>query len=138
MLYAIYNRATHHYTNSSEKKFEETLEIIITDDQGVPRAYETYSGGEAFRINFSLRIALSQMLAERNGVKIRTLGIDEGFGTQDEDGLQHLIEAIQEIQDDFDKILVITHLNRLKEAFPVRIEVVKDPIHGSQFSLIEQ
>ena len=117
---------------------KETLEIIITDEQGVPRAYETYSGGEAFRINFALRIALSQMLAERNGVKIRTLGIDEGFGTQDEDGIQHLIEAIQEVQDDFDKILVITHLSRLKEAFPVRIEVVKDPVRGSQFTVMEQ
>lgn len=117
---------------------KETLEIIITDDSGIPRAYETYSGGEAFRINFALRIALAQMLAERNGVKIRTLGIDEGFGTQDEDGIQYLIEAIQKVQDDFDKIIVITHLNRLKEAFPVRIEVVKDPIRGSEFTLIEQ
>ena len=116
----------------------ETLEIIITDDHGVPRSYETYSGGEAFRINFALRIALSQMLAERNGVKIRTLGIDEGFGTQDQEGVQHLIEAIQEIQDDFDKIIVITHLDRLKEVFPVRIEVVKDPVYGSQFTLLEQ
>ena len=117
---------------------KETLEIIITDDQGVPRSYETYSGGEAFRINFALRIALSQILAERSGVRIRTLGIDEGFGTQDEEGIQYLIEAIQEVQDDFEKILVITHLDRLKEAFPVRIEVVKDPILGSQLSLIEQ
>ena len=117
---------------------KETLEIIITDDQGMPRAYETYSGGEAFRINFALRIALSQMLAERSGVRIRTLAIDEGFGTQDEEGIQYLIEAIQEVQDDFDKIIVITHLNRLKEAFPIRIEVVKDPIKGSYLTLLEQ
>jgi exonuclease SbcC len=116
---------------------KETLEIIITDEQGVPRPYETFSGGEAFRVNFALRIALSQLLAERNGVKIRTLGIDEGFGTQDEQGIQNMIEAIQVIQDDFDKILVITHLSRLKEAFPVRIEVEKDPVMGSQFMVIE-
>lgn len=116
---------------------KETLEIIITDEQGAPRPYETFSGGEAFRVNFALRIALSQLLAERNGVKIRTLGIDEGFGTQDEQGIQNMIEAIQVIQDDFDKILVITHLDRLKEAFPVRIEVEKDAVIGSQFTVIE-
>ncbi len=115
----------------------ETLEIIITDEQGVPRPYETFSGGEAFRVNFALRIALSQMLAERNGVRIRTLGIDEGFGTQDEDGIQNLIEALQVIQEDFDKILVITHLDRLKEAFPVRIEVEKHPAEGSRFTLFQ-
>ena len=114
----------------------ETLEITITDEQGVARPYETYSGGEAFRVNFAIRIALSQMLADRNGVKIRTLGIDEGFGTQDEEGIQNMIEAIQTIQDDFDKILVITHLDRLKEAFPVRIEVHKDPVRGSSFSFV--
>ena len=62
--------------------------------------------------------------------------IDEGFGTQDEEGIQHLIEALQVIQDDFDKIIVITHLDRLKDAFPVRIEVEKDPIEGSRFNLI--
>lgn len=116
---------------------KETLEIIITDEQGAPRPYETFSGGEAFRVNFALRIALSQLLAERSGVKIRTLGIDEGFGTQDDQGIQNMIEAIQVIQDDFDKILVITHLDRLKEAFPVRIEVEKDAVTGSKFTLIE-
>ena len=116
---------------------KETLDIVITDDQGIPRPYETFSGGEAFRVDFALRIALSQVLAERNGVRVRTLGIDEGFGTQDEEGIQNLIEAIQKVQDDFDKILVITHLDRLKQAFPVRIEVVKDPIAGSQLTYME-
>ena len=115
---------------------KETLEIKITDEQGVSRAYETFSGGEAFRVNFALRIALAQLLAERSGVRIRTLVIDEGFGTQDQQGVQNLVEAIQTIQDDFDKIIVITHLPELKEAFPVRIEVEKDPVVGSRFEMI--
>ncbi len=114
----------------------ETLDIIITDEQGKPRPYETFSGGEAFRVNFALRIALAQLLAERSGVRIRTLVIDEGFGTQDEQGVENMVEAIQAIQNDFDKILVITHLDQLKEAFPVRIEVEKDPTVGSRFQII--
>lgn len=115
---------------------KETLEIIITDEQGVPRPYETFSGGESFRVNFALRIALAQLLAERSGVRIRTLVIDEGFGTQDVDGIERLVEAIHTIQDDFAKILVITHLERLKRVFPVRIEVEKDPVTGSSFDLV--
>ncbi|PAP82353.1 hypothetical protein B1759_00970 [Rubrivirga sp. SAORIC476] len=114
----------------------ETLDIRITDDQGVARAYETYSGGEAFRVNFALRIALSQILAERSGTQIRTLVIDEGFGTQDAEGLQRLIGAIRAIQDDFETILVITHLDELKAAFPVRIEVRKEPVTGSTFEVV--
>lgn len=115
---------------------KETLDIVISDEQGVSRPYETYSGGEAFRVNFALRLALSQLLAERSGVQIRTLCIDEGFGTQDEEGIEHLIEAIQAVQNDFDKILVITHLGALKQAFPVRIEVEKRAGVGSTFELI--
>lgn len=115
---------------------KETLEIIITDEQGVPRPYETFSGGESFRVNFALRIALAQLLAERSGVRIRTLVIDEGFGTQDTDGIERLVESIQAIQEDFAKIIVITHLQRLKQVFPVRIEVEKDPVTGSSFELL--
>ncbi len=115
---------------------KETLDIIITDEQGVPRPYETYSGGESFRVNFALRVALAQLLADRSGVRVRTLVIDEGFGTQDETGIERLVEAIQAIRDDFAKIIVITHLQRLKQAFPVRIEVEKDPAIGSTFEVV--
>ena len=114
----------------------ETLDIKITDSQAVARSYETFSGGEAFRVNFALRIALSQMLAERAGTQIRTLVIDEGFGTQDAEGLQSLVGAIRAIQDDFDTILVITHLDEIKAAFPVRIEVRKEPVTGSTFDVV--
>lgn len=114
----------------------ETLDVIVLDDTGAKRPYETFSGGEAFRINFALRLALSHILAERAGVRIRTLVIDEGFGTQDPEGISQLIEAIRTVQDSFDKILVISHLDEIKEAFPVRIEVRKEPVLGSTFDVI--
>ncbi len=114
----------------------ETLDIIISDEMGVSRPYETFSGGEAFRVNFALRIALSQLLAERSGTRIRTLVVDEGFGTQDAQGVQRLIEAIDSVREDFDKILVVTHLEALKNAFPTRIEVHKDPAVGSRYEII--
>ncbi|MDE0207289.1 MAG: SMC family ATPase, partial [Candidatus Tectomicrobia bacterium] len=113
----------------------ETLDIKISDDLGT-RNYELYSGGEAFRINFALRIALSRMLARRAGARLRTLVIDEGFGTQDTQGLERLVEVIKAIQDDFAKIIVITHLPELKNAFETHIEVTKDPILGSSFEVV--
>ena len=45
-------------------------------------------------------------------------------------------QAIGTIQDDFDKILVITHLDELKNAFPIRIEVTKRPVEGSTFEIV--
>lgn len=115
---------------------KETLDIKISDELGF-RDYELYSGGEAFRIDFSLRIALSKLLTRRAGTKLRTLVMDEGFGTQDEEGIDNLVQAIQSIRDDFDKILIITHLESLKDAFPVRIEVTKLPEIGSRFEIIK-
>lgn len=115
---------------------KETLDIKISDELGF-RDYELYSGGEAFRIDFSLRIALSKLLTRRAGTKLRTLVMDEGFGTQDEEGIDNLVQAIQSISEDFDKILIITHLESLKAAFPVRIEVTKLPEIGSRFEIIK-
>jgi len=115
---------------------KETLDIKISDELGT-RDYEMYSGGESFRIDFSLRIALSKLLTRRAGTKLRTLVMDEGFGTQDEEGIDNLVQAIQSISEDFDKILVITHLESLKGAFPVRIEVTKLPEIGSRFEIVK-
>ena len=114
----------------------ETLDVKIADEIG-ERSYHLYSGGEAFRTNFALRIALSKVLAMRSGTRLHTLFIDEGFGTQDEQGLEQLIEAIQKISEDFKKVLIVTHLDQLKEAFPVQIEVAKHPDLGSRFSVTQ-
>ncbi len=111
----------------------ETLDILVSDELG-SRSYDLFSGGEAFRINLALRIALSKVLAQRMGLPLPTLFIDEGFGTQDAAGRERIVDAIASIQEDFDKIIVITHLDELKDLFPVRIEVLKTS-DGSQFWL---
>ena len=112
---------------------QETLDINIADELGT-RNYEMFSGGEAFRINFAIRIALSRLLARRAGAPLPTLIIDEGFGTQDTTGMEKIKEAINSIQDDFNKILVITHMEELRDAFPTRIDVIKTA-EGSTISV---
>ena len=111
----------------------EELLIKVGDELGT-RPYETFSGGEAFRIDFAIRIALSKLLARRSGTPLPILFIDEGFGSQDTTGQERIIEAIQSIQDQFEKIIVITHIDQIKESFPYRIEVFKT-LNGSLFSI---
>ncbi|HMD90258.1 MAG TPA: SMC family ATPase [Anaerolineaceae bacterium] len=118
--------------NRDDKK--ETMDILISDSAGV-REYELFSGGEAFRINFAIRLALSRVLAQRAGARLQTLVIDEGFGSQDSEGRQRLIEAINQVRPDFAKVLVITHLEELKDAFSTRIEVEKTG-RGSQVRVV--
>ena len=93
----------------------EELDIKVSDEVGT-RNYETFSGGEAFRINFAIRIALSKLLARRSGAPLPILFIDEGFGSQDLEGQEKLIQSIQSIQNDFEKIIVITHIEQIKDS----------------------
>jgi exonuclease SbcC len=122
------------YRDKKRDDLKETLDIQISDSAGT-RDYEMYSGGEAFRVNFAIRLALSEILAQRKGARLQTLVIDEGFGSQDVQGRQRLIEAINLVKNDFAKILVITHLDELKDAFPNRIEVEKTD-RGSSVKVI--
>ncbi|MGQ9832455.1 MAG: AAA family ATPase [Candidatus Villigracilaceae bacterium] len=122
------------YKDKKRTDLKETLDIQISDGAGM-RNYEMFSGGEAFRVNFAIRLALSEVLAQRKGARLQTLVIDEGFGSQDTQGRQRLIEAINLIRGDFAKILVITHLDELKDAFPTRIEVEKTE-SGSAFRVV--
>ncbi len=111
-------------TSKKNTKLIDTLDILIADAQGT-RAYETYSGGEAFRINFSIRLALAKLLAQRSGTSLKMLIVDEGFGTQDAEGCNRLVAAINAIASDFACILTVTHMPQFKEAFQTRIEVYK-------------
>jgi DNA repair protein SbcC/Rad50 len=112
----------------------ETLEIKISDGLGT-RDYSMFSGGEAFRVNFAVRIALSKLLAKRADANLKTLVIDEGFGTQDGRGRDRVVEAINTVAPDFERIVVITHIQELKDLFPHHIEVTKGAA-GSTWSIV--
>ncbi len=114
---------------------KETLDIKISDPMGI-RPYELFSGGEAFRIDFALRIAISKLLARRAGTSLQTLIIDEGFGSQDEEGIAHIMDCIHKIQDNFAKIIIVSHLTSMKEQFPVHFLIEKGP-KGSTITVVE-
>lgn len=123
------------YKDAKREDLKETLDILISDGVAV-RDYETYSGGETFRVNFAVRLALSKFLSRRAGARMQFLVIDEGFGTQDDQGRDRLVAAINLVSMEFAKVLVITHVPALKDAFPVMIEVRKGE-SGSSISVTE-
>lgn len=115
---------------------KETLDIKISDAIGL-RPYEMFSGGEAFRIDFALRIAISKLLARRAGTSLQTLIIDEGFGSQDDEGLQLIMDSILKIQSNFAMVIIVSHLPSMKEQFPVQF-LVEKKASGSVVTVIEQ
>jgi DNA repair protein SbcC/Rad50 len=130
----VTQRAKRSNSARNSDKLIDTLDILISDVQGT-RPYETYSGGEAFRVNFAIRLALARLLAQRSGMALQLLIVDEGFGTQDEAGCDRLIGALNAIAPDFACILAVTHMPHLKEAFQTRIEVYKTD-RGSQLRIV--
>lgn len=105
----------------------DTLDIEVAQ-AGHRRLYEGFSGGQRFRIDFACRIALSRLLSRRAGAELRLLVIDEGFGSQDPQGLEALYEAIGRVRDDFGLILVVSHVDELVGRLPGRLHVAEGRI----------
>ena len=99
----------------------ETLDIIVGDWAG-ERIYETFSGGEQLRIDFAIRFALAELLTRRAGSRIDCLVIDEGFGSQSDEFLPMVVEAVKSVAHRFGLVLVISHVRAVQEAFEQRIE----------------
>jgi exonuclease SbcC len=94
---------------------KETLDIIVHDGN-TWRSFESFSGGEKFRISFSIRLALSRILSRMSGVDLSLLIIDEGGTALDNEGKEVFASIINSLKSYFEKIILITHLD-LKEHF---------------------
>jgi len=116
------------------KTIQETLDIVIADERG-ERAYENFSGGEAMRVDLALRIALSVLLASRAGARCEMLVLDETCAPLDAQGRALFVDCLGRISDRFATVLVVTHVDELKELFPYRYEVSKNG-QGSMVNLV--
>jgi len=116
------------------KTIQETLDIVIADEHG-ERAYENFSGGEAMRVDLALRIALSVLLASRAGARCEMLVLDETCAPLDAQGRALFVDCLGRISDRFATVLVVTHMDELKELFPYRYEVSKNG-QGSTVNLV--
>jgi exonuclease SbcC len=94
----------------------ETLDILIGDWTS-ERPYETFSGGEQLRIDYAIRFALAELLAQRAGNKVEWLTIDEGLGSQDAEHRALVLESIKSVATRFKRVLVITHIEDAQAAF---------------------
>lgn len=103
----------------------ETLDIAVRDIVG-ERPYEAYSGGERARIDLSLRLGLSKLLAHRAGATIETIVLDESFAAVDQDGVASLVECLPMLSREFPLILLMTHDENFKHSLSQQIVVHKN------------
>lgn len=110
-------------------KIKDTFDIMICDDD-IEREFASYSGGEKVRISVAIRLAISQLLSRSLGVNLKFLLIDE-LEYLDSDGLDRFINIIEKLKEQFDTILIISHLTKLKDDIKNCIVVEKN-IGGSK------
>ena len=92
------------------------------DKEGRPVAM--LSGGEKFLVSLSLSIGISTV-AQKSGVQIEALFIDEGFGTLDETSVQDAMDILESIRRSSAMIGIISHVQLLEATIPTHIEVIK-------------
>jgi exonuclease SbcC len=99
----------------------DSLEILVYDGQDW-RSYDTFSGGERYRVASAMRLGLSKLLAHRAGSRVETLLVDEPEGL-DAAGRAHLAKILERMSQDVGLVLLLTHYEDLKDAMPQQIVV---------------
>jgi exonuclease SbcC len=84
-----------------------------------------FSGGESDLINLCLRIAISQVVANRGAGRVNLLVLDEVFGSQDAQRKDGVLRALQQLSGDFHQVFVITHDDFVKDRMDSVLEVVR-------------
>jgi exonuclease SbcC len=100
----------------------------VVEDGEVKRVI---SGGEEDILNLCMRIALSHMLAERAGQSFSLLMLDEVFGSLDEARRGNVLALLEKLRRRFEQIIIITHLDDIKDGVQHLIQVEYDEGDGS-------
>ncbi|MGN5763301.1 SbcC/MukB-like Walker B domain-containing protein [Acinetobacter calcoaceticus] len=109
-----------------------SLAIIDHDMDGETRSVASLSGGESFLTALAISLAIANMAS--GSMKIESLFIDEGFGTLDASSLHMVMNALDQLQSQGRKVILISHIQEMHERIPVQIQV--QPV-GSGSSRIE-
>ena len=117
----------------SELELDDQYNIIVLEE-GLPKP--VISGGEEDLANLVLRLAISQMIAERAGQPFSLLILDEIFGSLDELRRSSVLELLRRVQDRFEQVILITHIESVRDQLDHVIAVRYDEQTGS--SVVER
>ena len=95
-------------------ELDEDYAPTIVDD-GEPQ--RVLSGGEEDIVSLALRLSISQMIAERAGQPLSLLVLDEVFGSLDDERRSALIDLLRRLADRFPQVILITHVDSVREGF---------------------
>lgn len=111
----------------TDLELDEDYAATLLDD-GDPKT--VISGGEEDVANLALRLAISQMIAERAGQPLSLLILDEIFGSLDEDRRAAVVDLLRSLADRFPQVILITHIDSVREGFDRVVRVGVDVASG--------
>lgn len=112
----------------SQLELDDQYNILILEDG---RSKPVISGGEEDLANLVLRLAISQMIAERAGQAFSLLILDEVFGSLDIARRENVVELLRRVQDRFEQVILITHIESIRDGVDQVISVRHDEESGS-------
>jgi exonuclease SbcC len=112
----------------TELELDDKYRLLVHED-GIPKP--VISGGEEDVANLVLRLAISQMIAERAGQSFSLLVLDEVFGSLDEVRRQNVLALLRGLQDRFDQVIVITHIEGVRDGLDRVISIGFDERTGA-------
>ncbi|HZS62410.1 MAG TPA: SMC family ATPase [Gemmatimonadaceae bacterium] len=112
----------------SELELDEEYNINVLED-GVPKP--VISGGEEDVANLVLRLSVSQMIADRAGQAFSLLVLDEVFGSLDDSRRHNVVELLRRLHDRFDQVILITHIDSVRDGLDRVITVRYDAARGT-------
>src|SRR3569833_2418835 len=112
----------------TEIDVDEQYNIIMLEDS-IPKP--VISGGEEDLANLVLRLAISEMLAERAGQPFSLLILVEVFGSLDESRRHIVVDLLRRLQDRFEQVILITHIDTVREGLDRVISVSDDEETGT-------
>jgi exonuclease SbcC len=101
---------------------EDYIATIV--EEGEPKP--VISGGEEDVANLALRLAISQMIAERAGQPLSLLVLDEIFGSLDEERRGAVVDLLRNLADRFPQVILITHVESVRDGFDRVIRLTYD------------
>jgi DNA repair protein SbcC/Rad50 len=120
-------------SRTAELELDERYNVIVLED-GI--AKPVLSGGEEDLANLVLRLAVSQMIAERSGQSFSLLVLDEVFGQLDESRRFNVLELLRALGDRFEQVILITHIESVRDGLDQVISVRYDSSLAA--SVVEQ
>jgi len=109
-------------------ELDEDYAVQVLED-GLPK--HVLSGGEEDLCNLVLRLAISQMIAERAGQEFSLLILDEVFGSLDESRRENVLALLRRLHDRFEQVMVITHIEDVREGLDRVLMVTYDAESGA-------